>query len=134
MRYILFLLILLMFASPVFAQEAPQEQTQKRISDMLVNQGGMKEIKPLDLDEIGDRILEFGDSSFGFLQKGSLMFLVWGMGISVVILLFGIIVGKTAVLAGFAGIAISLLAFAIIQFMPETAGSLVQGIGKLFGQ
>lgn len=155
MRTLFLFILILLLVTPVFAEEAPKaepevavteedpteevvvEETptaQKRISNILENQGGMKEIKPIDLEVLGDKMLELGDSSFAFLQKGSVPLLVWGIGISVVILFFGIFIGRAAVMAGVVGIVISLTGFVIVQFMPETAGSLVQGIGKLFGQ
>lgn len=115
-------------------EESDQESSGGRMSNLIKNNQGIKEIKPIDLDEIGNKMLEFGDKSYAALQKTSVPLLVWGIGISVVVMFFGIILGKTAVMAGFAGLAITFATFIFIQFAPETAEGLMQGVGKFFGQ
>lgn len=125
------MLVVLIPPSAAFADEP---ERSSRISDVLNNQRGMGELEPINFDEMGDRFVDLGDSSFEFFQSVSLTLLVWGIGISVVILFFGILLGRAVVMAGVIGIVISILAFAMIQFMPEIVLSITNGIGSMFGQ
>lgn len=82
---------------------------------------GIRPIKPMDLDAIGNKAVSFGNTSYTFLVKGSIPLMVWGMGSSLVLLLLGVFLGKRVVVAGVAGIFITLLAVVAIHYMPEIA-------------
>jgi len=116
------------------AEQPSNSSKNSRMSDLIKSSQGVKEIKPINLDEMGDKMLELGDKSYGLLQKGSSPMLIWGIGISVVIMLAGIILGKAAVIAGFTGLVISFVVFIIIQFAPEGAEGLIQGVSNFFGE
>ncbi len=102
--------------------------TGGRISDIIQDGGGLREIKPINLEEMGDKFLEFGIASYETLQKASVILLVWGIGISAVILFLGLIIGKKMVLAGIGALVITFLAFLIIQFAPETIHSIINAV------
>lgn len=149
----LIVLVGMLLSAPVFAaeqqnQNAEEKETveneqpgevestggKKKISDIVTQIDGMKEIKPVDVEELSRRVLETGDKSYNLLQRGSGPLLVWGIGISVVMLFFGVVLGKKAVASGITGIIISIITFVFIHFMPETVEAVKNAIYNLFAK
>ena len=105
--------------------EEPPKENKKRLSDILQDEG-LKEIKPLDFNEIGDKILDFGDKSYETLQKASIPMLVWGIAIAVVIMFVGAIIGKAVL--GVGVLVIVLVGFAIIHYAPDLMATVLSWI------
>lgn len=137
------LCFLLLFALPVQAAEQstpPAQSTQDAPSDQsslagqlsgLIKDEGLREVKAIDLNSIGDKALAWGSKSYESLKKGSVPMFVWSMTASVVIMLLGIILGKKVLTTGITGIIISLTVLAIIHFMPEIALTVKQSFQGL---
>lgn len=128
-KAVLLLVIMLIFtlSAPVWANE----QQNKKFSEILSKKDGIGEIKPLDFDKLGDKVMSLGDKIFEFLQKGSVPLLAIGMGIAVVSLFIGIFVGK-AIKTGIWGIVISFAVYYLINYMPETVMTIKQTVIGFF--
>jgi len=113
-------------------EEATKETTEgtvtKKISDILKDDDGIKEFKPMDFDKLGDKMLSFGDKSFETLQKFSVPMLIWGVVIGVAILFFGLIFGKKIILSGVTALVIVVMIYMLIRFFPEVMQSLINGV------
>ena len=146
--YLLALCFLLLFSSNVYASDASTPSTTvtqptqttptsststpstSPFAGLIGNDNGMRPIKPLDLNAMGDKAVSFGDKSFDFLQKGSIPLFVWGVGGSVILMVLGILFGKKVILAGVTGVLISLIAVVLIHYMPEIVLSVKGAAGS----
>lgn len=149
--YLLALCFLLLFSSNVYASDvstSPTTVTQPTqiststpvpttpasstspFAGLIGNDNGMRPIKPLDLNAMGDKAVSFGDRSFDFLQKGSIPLFVWGVGGSVILMVLGILFEKKVILAGVTGVLISLIAVVLIHYMPEIVLSVKGAAGS----
>jgi len=104
--------------------------TTSPFAGLVGNDNGIRPIKPLDLDAMGNKAVGFGDKSFAFLQKGSIPLFVWGVGGSVFLMFLGIFFGKRVVLAGVTGVLISLIVVVLIHYMPEIVLSVKGAAGN----
>jgi hypothetical protein len=120
-------MLIFTLSAPVWANE----QQNKKFSEILSKKDGIGEIKPLDFDKLGDKVMSLGDKIFEFLQKGSVPLLAIGMGIAVVSLFIGIFVGK-AIKTGIWGIVISFAVYYLINYMPETVMTIKQTVIGFF--
>jgi len=145
---LLALSFLLLFSSNVYASDASTPSTTvtqptqttptsststpstSPFAGLIGNDNGMRPIKPLDLNAMGDKAVSFGDKSFDFLQKGSIPLFVWGVGGSVILMVLGILFGKKVILAGVTGVLISLIAVVLIHYMPEIVLSVKGAAGS----
>ena len=100
------------------------------LSGLSEKSKGMRTIKPFNFDTMGDKAVSIGNESYIFLEKGSIPLLVWGVGGSVFMMVLGIIFGKKTVMAGVAGLFISLSVFVLIHYMPEIALSVKSAAGN----
>ena len=101
-----------------------------RFAGLIGNDDGMRPIKPLDLNAMGNRAMNFGDKSFELLQKGSIPLFVWGVGGSVFMMFLGIFFGKKVIIAGVTGVLISLIVVVLIHYMPEIVLSVKSATGS----
>jgi hypothetical protein len=104
----------------------------KKLSEILQDDGGMKEFKPVDLDKLGEKALKFGDKSFETLQKFSIPMLIWGLVIGVGILFFGLIFGKKIIISGVTALVIVVVMYLLIRFFPEVMHTLINGVKGVF--
>lgn len=100
------------------------------LSALAQDESGIRTIKPLDLDALGNKAVDFGNKSYTFLLKGSVPLFVWGIGISLIIMLLGIVFGKKVILAGITGILITLIVVVLVRYMPEIAISIKSSVAQ----
>ncbi|KLU61426.1 hypothetical protein CEB3_c21050 [Peptococcaceae bacterium CEB3] len=116
-------------ANTTAPSSAPSSSTGP-FSSLSKSNYGMRPIKPIDLNALGNKAVNFGNQSYNFLLKGSIPLFVWAVGGSVLLVLLGIFLGKRVIAAGVIGILISLGVVVLIHFLPEIVLTVKNGAGN----
>jgi len=98
---------------------ASAENSSGPFSSLAKNDAGIQPITPIDLNALGNKAVNAGNTSYDFLLKESIPLFIWAIGGSVIIILLGIFFGKRVIVKGIAGVLIALIVVVMIHYLPQ---------------